>query len=70
MSDHKGLHFLPWDEVMTFGFGVLRFSSKDLWAMTPREFQAAVQGVFGPNASLSPIDRAEFSQLMQRYPDI
>ncbi len=29
---------------MAFGFGRLRLSSRDFWAMTPRELAAAVEG--------------------------
>jgi uncharacterized phage protein (TIGR02216 family) len=57
----------PWDSVLAFGFGVLRLSSRDLWAMTPRELHAAFEGVFGRS---SPAPRlADFAEIMTAHPD-
>ncbi len=52
---------------MAFGFGRLRLSSCDFWAMTPRELAAAVEGVFG--AIPAPLDRTALDALIARYPD-
>ncbi len=59
----------PWDEAMAFGFGVLRLSSKDFWNLTPRELQAAVEGVQGRRPA-APFTRKDFASLMQAYPDV
>ena len=52
---------------MAFGFGRLRLSPRDFWAMTPRELAAAVEGVLGPIPA--PLDRGALEALMTRYPD-
>ena len=57
----------PWRQAMAFGFGRLRLSSCDFWAMTPRELAAAVEGVLGPIAT--PLDRTALDTLIARYPD-
>lgn len=57
----------PWRRMMAVGFGPLRRSSRDFWAMTPRELAAAVEGVFG--VPETPPDRTTFETLMKRYPD-
>ncbi|SHE61574.1 phage conserved hypothetical protein [Kaistia soli DSM 19436] len=58
----------PWRDAMAIGFGVLRLSSRDFWAMTPRELAAAIEGLGGGVAQ--PLDRATFEALARRYPDI
>ncbi len=57
----------PWQQVMAVGFGRLGLSSRDFWAMTPRELAAAVEGAFG--TAREPPDRATLETLMTRYPD-
>ncbi|MDQ0509749.1 putative phage protein (TIGR02216 family) [Angulomicrobium amanitiforme] len=52
---------------MAFGLGRLRLSSRDFWAMTPREIAAAVEAVAGP--ARAPLDRAALAALMARFPD-
>jgi len=52
---------------MTAGLGVLRLAPKDLWAMTPRELAAALEGLAGGTAA--PLGHAELAGLMARYPD-
>ena len=52
---------------MRFGFAVLRLSSAEFWAMTPRELAAAMGG-----AAIEPskwLDRRRLTELLQRYPD-
>jgi len=51
---------------MRAGFGLLRLSSKDFWAMTPREF-AAVLGPVSRNANAP--SRAALDALMHAFPD-
>nr|WP_157094135.1 rcc01693 family protein [Brucella pseudogrignonensis] len=56
----------PWEEVMRAGFGLLRLSSKDFWAMTPRELGA----VLGPvSQSTNALSRATLDALMHAFPD-
>jgi uncharacterized phage protein (TIGR02216 family) len=57
----------PWDEVLAFGLGVLRFSPDCFWRMTPRELSHAVRGVRGVPAA--PLSRGAFVELMKRFPD-
>ena len=57
----------PWRRAMAFGFGRLKLSSRDFWAMTPRELAAAVEGLLGPIPA--PLDRTALDALMRRYPD-
>jgi len=54
---------------MQIGFGLLRLSSTEFWAMTPREIVAAAAGMFGPPASSTPLARRDLLQLMKRFPD-
>ncbi len=53
---------------MGFGFGVLRLSSSDFWAMTPRELAAAYQGITG-HTDQSEISRSTFLDLIAAFPD-
>ena len=52
---------------MAFGLGVLRQSSSDFWAMTPRELQHALEGVYGVAASGPTRDM--LAGLMAAFPD-
>jgi uncharacterized phage protein (TIGR02216 family) len=52
---------------MAFGLGRLRLSSRDFWALTPRELAAASEAFAGPAAA--PPDRAALDRLMRRFPD-
>jgi len=52
---------------MAIGFGVLRLSSRDFWALTPRELAAAIEGLGGRTAA--PLDHAALEALLRRYPD-
>ncbi|WP_247880008.1 rcc01693 family protein [Brucella pituitosa] len=51
---------------MRAGFGLLRLSSRDFWAMTPREFAAALGPVSRDNYTPS---RATLDALMHDFPD-
>jgi uncharacterized phage protein (TIGR02216 family) len=52
---------------MAIGLGVLRLSPDQFWRMTPREFAAALRGLYGE--LMPPIDRASFDTLAARFPD-
>lgn len=52
---------------MAFGFGVLRRSSAEFWAMTPRELASASNANF-LKAGGSPA-RADMAAMMQKFPD-
>ena len=52
---------------MAAGLGVLRLRPRDFWAMTPREFAAAIEGLGGGAAA--PLGRGELDALMQLFPD-
>lgn len=69
MNNPQSGLFLPWHEVMRAGFGVLRLSSDQFWAMTPRELEAALQGVYGAPSSLTSPAKRDLLNLMKRYPD-
>lgn len=55
------------DEAMQIGLGRLKLSPKDFWAMTPREFSAALRGAFP--ASEAGLSRGELEKLMTQFPD-
>ncbi len=57
----------PWRELMALGFGRLRLDSAAFWAMTPREFAAAIEGLTAIRTA--PPDRAMLDALMRRFPD-
>jgi uncharacterized phage protein (TIGR02216 family) len=60
----------PWDEAIGFGLGVLKLSPDEFWRMTPRELALAAQGLkFALNPRGGGLNRADFAQLMQRFPD-
>lgn len=52
---------------MGVGLGVMRLSPAAFWAMTPREFAAAVRGV-APEPT-SRFRRSRLDELMQAFPD-
>ena len=56
----------PCKQAIGFGLGVLRLSPEQFWRMTPRELAYALEAATGRG---SPLDRAGFSELMERYPD-
>jgi len=57
----------PWDEAMSFGFGVLRLSPQAFWAMTPRELAQAVRA--RRMAQSVATRRPVLDALMARFPD-
>ena len=57
----------PWREAMQVGFGVMRLSSREFWALTPRELAAAFEGVSG--RTTMPPARSALERMMTAYPD-
>jgi uncharacterized phage protein (TIGR02216 family) len=57
----------PWDTVMAVGFGLLRLSPKDFWAMTPREFERAMS--FHRRVVETGPGRDDLASLMAAFPD-
>jgi uncharacterized phage protein (TIGR02216 family) len=62
----KAEHF-PWRDATAIGLGVLRLSPEQFWRMTPREFAAALRGLYGDHSA--PLDRATLDALAARFPD-
>lgn len=54
---------------MAAGLGVLGLAPPVFWAMTPREFDAALRGRLGGAVASAAPTRAEFNALMQEFPD-
>ena len=52
---------------MAFGFGILRHAPRDFWAMTPRELQHALDGVFGVRGNAPTL--AWLDEMMRAFPD-
>jgi uncharacterized phage protein (TIGR02216 family) len=52
---------------MRFGLGVLHLSPSDFWSMTPRELACAIEAATAGVGT--PVDRASFNDLMERFPD-
>jgi len=52
---------------MGVAFGLLRLSSRDFWAMTPLEFNAALEAL-GLSRTAAP-RRADLDRLMRLFPD-
>lgn len=57
----------PWGDAMRFGFGVLRLSSREFWALSPRELSAAFEAISGRTASAP--ERGALDRLMAAFPD-
>lgn len=58
---------LPWHALMAAGLGRLRLAPACFWAMTPREFLAALG--HGATTGAAPIRRETLQALMAAYPD-
>jgi len=54
---------------MAAGLGLLRLEPRAFWALTPRELDAALRGLFGPERTSSAPSRGELAALMRRFPD-
>jgi uncharacterized phage protein (TIGR02216 family) len=57
----------PWDEVIAIGLGLLRLSSRDFWAMSPREFAHVAQFLGGGQVGAP--ERGALETLMAMFPD-
>lgn len=58
-----------WDMLMRFGLGALGLGPREFWAMTPREFDAAMKGRLGIFGDSGPMDRSALAALSARFPD-
>ncbi|WP_375458483.1 phage tail assembly chaperone [uncultured Enterovirga sp.] len=66
MNPEPGVSPFPWDEVLGFVLGRLRWTPETAWRATPREIVAAL----GPPAqSLVPLLGRDLAALMRSYPD-
>lgn len=54
---------------MAAGLGVLGLAPAVFWAMTPREFDAALRGRLGGSREAAAPSRADLAALMLRFPD-
>lgn len=54
---------------MALGFGRLRLSPRDFWAMTPRELALALNAGRGPTGAAQPPRRDDLAALMRIFPD-
>lgn len=54
---------------MAIGIGVLGFSPLVFWQLTPREFEAALNGRLGLHGEGPALTRRDLDALMQQYPD-
>ncbi len=54
---------------MAVTLGVLGFAPAAVWAMTPRELDAALTGKFGRTARVGTMRAEELRALMRRFPD-
>jgi uncharacterized phage protein (TIGR02216 family) len=52
---------------MAVGLGLMRLSPAAFWAMTPREFAAALAAF--ASGGEEPVGRERLGELMRRYPD-
>jgi len=59
----------PWPEIMAFGLGVLRLSPDSLWAISPPELRAAIDGYRGEAGRPAAPTRRQMAALMACFPD-
>jgi len=55
---------------MAIGLGALKLAPAAFWAMTPREFDAALEGHFGRRRRDGALARSELEALMTAFPDL
>ncbi|MGO4525587.1 phage tail assembly chaperone [Microvirga sp. 2MCAF35] len=58
----------PWDDALTLGLGILRWSPDAFWRATPRELMAAWEGLHGGRKT-GPALSGDLSRLMEAFPD-
>ena len=56
-----------WDDLMAVGLGLLNLTPAAFWAMTPREFAAALEW-HAPELREA-LGRSRLAELMRRFPD-
>lgn len=61
--------WLPWPELMAFGLGHLRLSSKEFWNLSLRELDAAIEGRLGKSKTYVSVTRNQLVELMREHPD-
>ena len=61
--------WLPWSQLMSFGFGQLHLSSVEFWEMTLREIDTAIEGHFGKQHRTAAPSRSNIMSMMKKYPD-
>lgn len=61
--------WLPWPELMAFGLGHLRLSSKQFWCLSLRELDAAIEGRLGKSKPHASVKRNQLLELMRQHPD-
>jgi uncharacterized phage protein (TIGR02216 family) len=54
---------------MAMGLGALKLTPTAFWAMTPREFDAALEGHFGRRRREGAPTRSDLAALMDAFPD-
>lgn len=54
---------------MRVGFGRLRLPPDQFWAMTPRELNAAMEGLAGQGPRVATMSRADLAELARQFPD-
>ncbi len=55
---------------MALGLGALKLTPIVFWAMTPREFDAALEGHFGTRRAGGALARSDLDALMAAFPDL
>ena len=55
---------------MAMGLGALKLKPADFWALTPREFDAALEGHFGRRRRDGPLSRSDLDDLITAFPDL
>jgi len=60
---------IPWPELMSFGFGVLRLGPNQFWSMSLHEMDAAISACTGFSMDDAPINRLTLNGMMAAYPD-
>lgn len=58
-----------WPRTMRIGLGLLGLAPEVFWAMTPREFEAAVRGRFGELDPPPRMTATTLDELVRKYPD-
>jgi uncharacterized phage protein (TIGR02216 family) len=54
---------------MSLGLGALKLTPVVFWSMTPREFDAALEGHFGRRRGSGALLRTDLDALMAAFPD-